>query len=69
MAPLGRHERSFLAEYLRVLRKRVAPHLEPEIAEWFERFVDPDSPDFLLDDADLCLTSLDHLAIGRRPSR
>jgi hypothetical protein len=65
-APLGNHERTFLAEYVRDLRERASPHLEPAAAERFERLVAPGSPDYLLDDPDLCMTSLDYVAIGRR---
>ena len=68
VAPLGQHERAFVGEYLRDLRERVAPHLEPEVAESFDRLVNPGSADYLLDDPDLCLTNVDRLAIGRRPS-
>jgi SAM-dependent methyltransferase len=67
LAPLGEDERLFLTEYLRDLRARVTPHLAPDVADAFARLADPGSPEFLLDDPDLCVTSLDHVAVGRRP--
>jgi ubiquinone/menaquinone biosynthesis C-methylase UbiE len=66
-APLRRHERSFLEKYLKVLRERAAPRLEPPILDRFERLVDPGSERYILDSRDLTLTCLDHVVWGVKP--
>jgi SAM-dependent methyltransferase len=63
-APLEPDERAFLAAYLDGLRGRAAPFLEGRLRERFEALVDPASPDYMLDDPDLCVTYIDFLACG-----
>lgn len=67
-APLTPDGRTFVEEYLRDLRERTAPRLEPRVRAQFERLVDPESDAYLLDDPDLTVTCLDHLVWGVRPS-
>lgn len=66
-APLDPESRTFLSEYLRNLRDRAAPRLRSELADRFARLVDPGSEEYLLNDPDLYVTTLDHLVVGRRP--
>jgi ubiquinone/menaquinone biosynthesis C-methylase UbiE len=64
LAPLADPERAFFSEYLRDLRDRTRPYLDAAIRDRFERLADERSPEFLLDDPDLCVTVLDHTVVG-----
>jgi ubiquinone/menaquinone biosynthesis C-methylase UbiE len=66
-APLERRERAYLEEYLGDLRERAEPHLEPTMRAKFERLVNPDSEDYLLDRPDLSVTYVDHVVRGVKP--
>jgi ubiquinone/menaquinone biosynthesis C-methylase UbiE len=66
-APLGPDDRAYFDGYLADLREKAAPHLAGEIAEEFERLVDPASPDYLLGDPDFTVTCLNHLAWSVKP--
>lgn len=66
-APLGADERTFLGAYLENLRGRVRPHLRGEARKVFERLVDAEGGDYILDDPDLTVTCLDHLVWGSKP--
>jgi SAM-dependent methyltransferase len=68
MAPLDDDTRTFFASYLDTLRERAAPRLDPAMRSAFERLVEPDSPEYLLDRADLTVTVLDHVVQGLRPA-
>jgi ubiquinone/menaquinone biosynthesis C-methylase UbiE len=67
VAPLDAPARTFLGEYLRDLRERVAPRLQAPMRERFDRLADPKSPESLLDQPDLSLTVVDHVIHGRVP--
>jgi len=66
-APLGPDDRAYFAGYLRDLREKARPHLEPEIRDRFERLVDPDSEAYLLDSPDFTVTCLNHIAWCVKP--
>lgn len=66
-APLGDAERTFLEEYLRKLRDRVADRLDPEMLARFDRLLDPGSGQGLLDRPDFALTCIDHVVCGVKP--
>jgi hypothetical protein len=65
-APLGPRERGFLEKNLLDLKGRALPHLEPEMAAKFARLVDHRSDDYLLDDPDLTVTTIDHVVWGTK---
>jgi ubiquinone/menaquinone biosynthesis C-methylase UbiE len=65
--PLEGDTRSFVAEYLKDLRDRVARRLDEPTRRDLDRLADPASEDYLLDDPDLVVTCLDRLVWGRRP--
>jgi demethylmenaquinone methyltransferase / 2-methoxy-6-polyprenyl-1,4-benzoquinol methylase len=66
-APLGQDDRAFFTEYLKSLSQRVATYLEAPIRGEFDRLVNPQSRDFLLDDPDLTATCIDQVVWGRKP--
>jgi ubiquinone/menaquinone biosynthesis C-methylase UbiE len=66
-APLGPDDRAYFDGYLGDLRKKVAPHFSGEIHDEFERLVDPESPDYILDGPDFTVTFLNHLAWSVKP--
>jgi ubiquinone/menaquinone biosynthesis C-methylase UbiE len=68
VAPLSPDDRAYFTAYLKSLSERVATYLEPPIRSEFDRLVDPDSQDFLLDDPDLTATCIDQVIWGRKPS-
>ena len=65
-APLGLRERGFFEKYLLDLKERALPHLDASIAAKFERLVDPESVEYLLDDPDLSITCIDHVVWGTK---
>jgi len=65
-APLGPRVRGFLENYLLDLKERALSHLEPAMADRFERLVDPRSDDYLLDGPDLSVTCIDHVVWGTK---
>jgi ubiquinone/menaquinone biosynthesis C-methylase UbiE len=66
-APLGPDGRAFFDGYLKDLREKVEPHLEPEIRDEFVRLADPDSDAYLLDSPDFTVTCLNHIAWCVKP--
>ncbi len=68
VAPLDGPTRTFLGEYLRGLRERVSPHLDPATRGHLDRLADPDSPEHLLDQPDFAVTLIDHVIHGRNPA-
>jgi len=66
-APLERRERAFLEGYLDDLKERARPHLEPPMRAAFERLVDPNAEDYLLNRPDLSVTYVDHIVRGVKP--
>jgi hypothetical protein len=66
LAPLAAPERAFFSEYLRDLRDRAGPYLDSAVRDRFLGLADDQSPEFLLDDPDLCITVLDHIVCGVR---
>ncbi len=68
VAPLDEDVRTYLAESMNGLSRRVDRHLNGPIREPFDRLIDPKSGDYLLDDPDLTVTCIDHVVWGRRPS-
>jgi ubiquinone/menaquinone biosynthesis C-methylase UbiE len=66
-APLDEPTRRFLLESLRVLRERIASHLDCESLDAFDRVADEGSPEFLLDRPDFDATCIDHVVWGVRP--
>lgn len=66
-APLGDAERTFLDFYLSELRGRVEGDLESGALERLDRLVDPASRDYLPGQADVTMTCIDHVVVGRRP--
>ncbi len=66
-APLGPDDRAYLSGYLEDLRKKIRPHLEPEVRDEFERLADPDSDAYLLDGPDFTATFLNHTAWCVKP--
>ncbi len=67
-APLGPAEQTFLREYFRDLRDRVAPHLKPSMLDRLDRLIDTQSEDYLPDRPDFALTVIDRLVWGRKPA-
>ena len=67
MAPLTDPTRTFFAEYLRQIRENVSSRLAPDVRDRFERLVDPDSSNYLLDSPTLAVTVIDHVVQGRKP--
>jgi ubiquinone/menaquinone biosynthesis C-methylase UbiE len=61
-APLKPDERDYFKGYLDDLRNKAGPHLEPEIRDEFDRLADPASDGYLLDNPDLHVTCLNHIA-------
>ena len=61
-APLGPDDREYLAGYLADLREKASSRLSGAIAREFDRLVEPGSPGYMLDDPDLAVTFLNHLA-------
>lgn len=66
-APLGPDDREYFAGYLADLREKASPHLSGDVADEFERLVDPGSEGYLLDDPDFAVTCLNHLAWSIKP--
>ncbi|MEO6810854.1 MAG: class I SAM-dependent methyltransferase [Isosphaeraceae bacterium] len=64
-APLDPATRAFLAHYLKNLRDRAAPHLEPSDLARIEPLFDPSSPQYLLDGLDLSITLVDQVVWGQ----
>ena len=67
-APLKRAARSFFTAYLKDLRLRVGPHLEPSLRALFDRLSNPRSKLFLLSSPDLTVTCVNQIVIGIKPS-
>ncbi len=67
MSPLGPDERLHFSEYLKALEGRVSARLKGSFREAFQRRIDPDSKDYLLDDPDLVATTIDHLVSAVKP--
>jgi ubiquinone/menaquinone biosynthesis C-methylase UbiE len=68
-APLDRASRAFFASYLEDLRRRVGPHLEPEMRGRFERLVVPGSDQYLLSSPDLTVTCVNQVMTGVKPNQ
>ena len=66
-APLGADERTYFAEYLKGLTHRVDRYFQGPIRKDYDRLIDPNSGAYLLDDADLTATCIDHVVRGRKP--
>jgi SAM-dependent methyltransferase len=66
LAPLDLPERELLQGYLEGVLQRVAPHVDPALLGELRQLVDPGSPRHLLRQADLSMTWLCVLAIGRK---
>jgi len=66
-APLSRPARDYLAHYLKNLRDRVAPFLEPDPLAALDRLIDPGSADNLLDLPDFAVTFLDQVVWAVKP--
>jgi len=56
-----------LAESLKALKARVAPHLDASARAEFHALTDPKSPKYLANDPDFAATCIDHVAWGREP--
>jgi len=67
LAPLARAERTYLDHYLKTLRSRVAPYLEPAPLAALDRWIAPGSSDNLLDRPDLAVTFLDQIVWAVKP--
>jgi ubiquinone/menaquinone biosynthesis C-methylase UbiE len=63
-APLSVDERTYLACYFAELGKQARPYIQPDAAAWFERLLDPRSPDYLLDRPDFYVIYIDMVARG-----
>ncbi|QEH36041.1 Demethylmenaquinone methyltransferase [Aquisphaera giovannonii] len=66
-APLDAAAREFFAGFLENLRDRAGLFLEPDLRTLLEGMTTPGSGRFLLDDPDLCVTCVNHVAVGVRP--
>lgn len=64
-APLDPATRAFLAHYLKNLRDRAAPHLEPSDLARIGPLLDPSSPQYLLDGPDFAVSLVDQVVWGR----
>lgn len=62
--PLAEAERTFLLEYLKSLHERIASDLDVDSRRAFERLINENSPEFLLDQPDFDLTCIDHVVWG-----
>ncbi len=60
-APLDAPTRAFLVEYLRDLHARARPHLATDHASRADRYLDPNSPDYLPDWPDLAFSLVEHV--------
>lgn len=65
--PLGEAERTFLGEYLRELRDRVAPRLDPAARSELARWVADATEGGLVFRPDFVMTTVDHVAWGFKP--
>ena len=66
MAPLDPSTRTFLTEYLGQIRDNVGPRLSSEARAQVERWIDPESPNYLLNSPTLAVTVIDHVVQGRK---
>lgn len=62
--PLADPERRFLNTYFQRLHKRIATALDTDTRLAFERLIDEESPEFLLDRPDFDVTCIDHVVWG-----
>ncbi len=67
VAPLDPDSRTFFAEYLQQIRTNVAPTMDTAARADLERWIDPESPDYLLDSPTFAATVIDHVVQGRKP--
>ena len=67
IGPFAGPIREFLGAYLSELRDRVVERIDPKSREILVRLIDEESPNCLLDQADLQLTVIDHVVLGRVP--
>jgi SAM-dependent methyltransferase len=67
LSPLGETERAFLSAYLRDLADRAGPELDRDTRATFERLIDGDSPDGMLNWPDFAATVIDHVVWGIKP--
>jgi SAM-dependent methyltransferase len=66
-APLDPDTRAFLRLHLQTLQSRTAPHWEPDLRTRIETMIDPASPDYILNDPNLAVTVVEHVAWGQTP--
>lgn len=66
-APLNPEERAFLDLYLKDIRQRTRPFLSRSALTKFDRWLDPESEVYLLNQPDLTVTCLDHVMWGVKP--
>jgi ubiquinone/menaquinone biosynthesis C-methylase UbiE len=66
VAPLGDSERKFLESYLQKLRETVWTCLSTRYQRMFDRWVQHDSPRFILKQPDFEMTWLDVVCVGRK---
>jgi ubiquinone/menaquinone biosynthesis C-methylase UbiE len=63
-APLAPNERTFLLQYLKHLAGRIRASFDGPSRTAFDRLVDPQSAEFILDDPDLAATFVNHVVWG-----
>lgn len=66
VAPLDPAARTFFAEYLQQLRTNVAPTMATTARGELDRWIDPASPDYLLDAPTFAASVIDHVVQGRK---